>query len=146
MALGGMSSWLVLLLALGASPAVAQDYRIGSPDPVQIAEAPAPPKPDATKPTTPHIAALTPSIPLPKAALRPVLAKPEPAKSEAPLPRVRPEIAKTETAMVAPAKPGIGPAAPSIAPNPLAGIPLDERLNIQSALLWSGDYTGVASG
>jgi hypothetical protein len=146
MALGGMSSWLVLLLALGASPAVAQDYPIGSPDPVQVTETPAAPKLDAAKSTTPHIAALTPSVPLPKAAPRPVLATPEPAKSEAPLPRVRPESAKTGTAKVAPAKPDIAPAAPSIAPNPYAAIPLDERLKIQSALLWSGDYAGVASG
>ena len=36
MVLRGKSSWLVLLLALGASPAVAQDDRIGSPDPVQV--------------------------------------------------------------------------------------------------------------
>ncbi|HEX3439471.1 MAG TPA: peptidoglycan-binding protein [Pseudolabrys sp.] len=146
MVLRGKSSWLVLLLALGASPAVAQDDRIGSPDPVQVTEAPAAPNPDAAKPATPRIAALASPIPLPKAAPRPVLATPAPAKSEAPLPRVRPEIANTETAKVAAAKTDIAPAAPSVAPNPFAAIPLDERLSIQSALLWSGDYPGAANG
>ncbi len=32
------------------------------------------------------------------------------------------------------------------APDVFAGVPQDERLKIQAALLWSGDYTGAANG
>ena len=31
-------------------------------------------------------------------------------------------------------------------PDVLAGIPADERLAVQAALLWSGDYTGSIGG
>jgi hypothetical protein len=158
MALGGKSSWLVLLLALGASPATAQEFPIGSPDPVQVTEAPAPPKatkqaavhvaakPAADKPLGEKTVALPSPIPLPKAAPRPVLATPGPIKADAPLPKARPEAAKTEPVKLAVAKTETTIAAPSIASNPFAEIPLDERLKIQSALLWSGDYAGAASG
>jgi hypothetical protein len=148
MMLGGKSSWLVLLLALGASPAPAQEFPIGSPEPVQVTETPAPPKvtahtavhvaakPAADKPLGEKTVGLPSPVPLPKAASRPALTTLGPAMATAPLPKARPEPAKTESAQPAPA----------IAPNPFAAIPLDERLKIQSALLWSGDYAGAASG
>jgi Trypsin-like peptidase domain len=165
MVLGGKSSWLVLLLALGASPAIAQEYPIGSPEPVETTEAPPPPK--ATAPAAVHLAAkppadklpgektpaVVPPVPLPKAAPRRALTALGPAKPDTPLPKARPDTAKTEPVKLAVATPGAAPATnetpspePSIATNPFAGIPLDERLNIQSALLWSGDYAGAASG
>jgi hypothetical protein len=148
MALRGKSSWLVLLLALGASPAPAQEFPIGSPEPVQVTETPAPPKtmahatvhiaakPAADKPLGEKTVALPSPIPLPKAASRPALTALGPATAPAPLPKARPEAVKSEIPI----------AAPSIAPNPFAAIPLDERLKIQSALLWSGDYAGAAGG
>jgi hypothetical protein len=137
----GRSSWVVLLLALGASPVAAQEFAIGRPDPVEVSSEPAADKPDGEK-----TAALPLAVPLPKAARRPVAAVPEPVKSEAPLPRSRPEAAKTDIASTAPAKPEAAAPAPSLAPNLFAGIPFDERLNIQSALFWSGDYTGASGG
>ena len=44
----------------------------------------------------------------------------------------------------APAKSTAGKSEPG--PDPFAGIPADERLAIQSALLWSGDYTSAVAG
>jgi len=147
MVLGGKSSWLVLLLAWGASPAIAQEYPIGSPGPVEISEAPPPkttahaavhvtPRPAADKALGAKTAAIISPVPLPKAAPRPDLAALGPFNGSTPLPKSRPETGKSE----APSP------APPVAVNPFAGIPLDERQKIQSALLWSGDYAGAASG
>lgn len=163
MTLGGNSSWVVLLLALGAGPVSAQEFPMGGPDPVQATQKPAAPKiakraaayvagkPAADKPAGEKTAALTSAVPLPKAAPRPAVTVPEPAKSEAPLPRARPEAAKSETAKpdnapAAPVKAETASPAPSLAANLFAGIPFDERVKIQSALFWSGDYNGATGG
>jgi hypothetical protein len=140
MTIRGNSSLVILLLALGASPVWAQEFPIGRPDPVPATDQAAAPKVAAAKPTAPHVAAklatdkradgrteaLTSPIPLPKSAPRQVAATPEAA---APLPTAKPDTAS-----------------PSLAENLFAGIPFDERLKIQSALFWSGDYTGATGG
>jgi hypothetical protein len=135
---------VTLSLLLGATPALAQADSI--------------PYPLGRE--TPAAAAPTPkAVAKPKAALAmPVLAKPEPKKAESqkpaeaklaipklPLPRpqaaitpaaatLQAAVAKTETAKAEPA------------PDAFAGVPLGERLKIQAALLWSGDYAGAVNG
>jgi hypothetical protein len=149
MASGGKTSSLVLLLALGLGPAAAQEFPMGRLDPMPATEAPAKPiaahvasRPAADKSAAEMTAAFTSAVPLPKAAPHPVVAVPEPVKSDAPLPRAKPEAAKPEPAKTAPAKPEVTPPAASV----FAGVPFDERLKIQSALFWSGDYTGATGG
>jgi hypothetical protein len=93
------------------------------PAPAQDASAPAYPEPaaPATKPAVTHRAKPAAGKPAmvnaAKAAQKPA-AKPEPAKATA------------------------GKAAP----DPFTGMPAGERLAVQSALLWSGDYTGSIGG
>jgi hypothetical protein len=59
--------------------------------------------------------------------------------AKTPLPKAAPSSAT--------AKPALAQSnATNPAPNVFAGIPLGERLKIQSALLWSGDYTGAVAG
>ena len=66
--------------------------------------------------------------PLPRPAPLPKAAKSEPVKAAAP----KAEIAKS--------------ASPAAVAGPLAGIPLEELRRIQSALFWSGHYTGALGG
>lgn len=73
--------------------------------------------------------------PAAKPATKKPVAKPAVAKPAAP----HQPAATTNTAKAEPAK-----AAP--AADVLAGIPFGERLKVQSALLWAGDYTGAVAG
>lgn len=61
----------------------------------------------------------------------------KPKKAAKPVAKKPPAAPKTETARAAPAAP---------AQDVFAGIPTNERFAMQSALLWSGDYTGAAGG
>ena len=81
-------------------------------------------KPAEAKAATPKPTAVKP------AAVKPATAEPVPAKTVAAKPAARaPAAAKAEPA-----------------PDAFAGIAPGERLKIQAALLWSGDYTGAAGG
>src|ERR1035437_1502912 len=110
---------VMLALLLGAGPAPAQD----SPGIIPMAK-----EPDA-KPAT----------------VKPAEAKPTEAKAVTPKPAdVKPATVKPTTVTTAAAKTGAAKVEP--APNVFAGIPPDERLKIQAALLWAGDYTGEPTG
>ena len=122
---------LITFALLCAAPAVAQES--------------APAAPAAKKVAAKHVAA--------KTAVKPAV-KPVAAKSPAGKPSMV-NAAKASSAATAAAKPTepVKPAPPksdAAKPAPLAdvfvGIPADERLAIQSALLWSGDYTGAVAG
>jgi len=71
--------------------------------------------------------------PLPHPAPLPKTSKIEVVKTAAPKPLTpKAEIAKS--------------ASPAAAAGPFDGIPLEERRRVQSALFWSGDYTGASGG
>ncbi len=161
---------LLSVLLLGAAPAAAGEYApIGPTEPERQA---ATAKPDVKKPPATQAKPAT-TVPLPPAAPKPEQAKAEPAKVEtiintaAPkLPPPRPNIAKTDTKTdtKVEAKPGTAktaainadaskpdaakPYMPKIeaaapASTMFADIPFGERIKIQAALFWSGDYAGV---
>jgi hypothetical protein len=110
---------VMLALLLGAGPALAQD----SPGII-----PMPQQPEA-KPAKKHVT--------PKAvAAKPAEAKRVEAKA------VAPSAAAAETVAAKSAMPDTANADP--APEAFAGIPFGERLKIQAALLWSGDYAATA--
>ncbi len=67
-----------------------------------------------------------------------------PKKTAAKPDAAKPKTAKTAAAKPAPAKSATVKADP--APDVFAGIPPAERLKIQAALLWSGDYSGAVKG
>ena len=105
--------------------------------------------PDVAKTETakPAVSAEAVRLPLARpAAIEPAKieqAKPEQAKTE----KTEPEkkvAARSEPAKPAVEKPAGTPTA--AAGDILAGIPADERLKIQSALLWAGDYGEAADG
>lgn len=154
--------FIVLALGLGG-PAIAQEMPLGRPDPVEASAQHAAPKSDAHKPDAkkqPQApkAAATPAIPVPKPVPRAELTKAEPvapANSPAPkLPLPKPDFAKadvakpdakTETKPIADApKAESAPAVASSAA--FADIPFDERIKIQAALFWSGDYGSATNG
>ena len=85
----------------------------------------------------------TPAYPMPEPDRKPAVhrAAPKPAvpKPETQAPAAKPALAKSEPAKNA-------AAAPPPTTDVFAGVPADERLAIQSALLWSGDYTGAVAG
>ena len=119
----------VLALFCAAAPASAQWNSNGNPNPVERAPAakkhhavrrPAAHAAKPQEPAAPKAADAKPAIPAPK----PDVAKTAPAKSEP---------AKNEPAKAEPAPPA-----------GLAAIPPAERLKIQSALYWSGDYANAA--
>ena len=120
---------VMLALLLGAGPAPAQD----SPGIIPMAKEPdakpATVKPAEAKPT--EAKAVTPK----PTAVKPATVKPT---------TVTPAAAKTVAAKPATPKPAAAKAEP--APDVFAGIPPDERLKIQAALLWAGDYTGEPTG
>jgi len=128
----------MLVLCLGAIPALAQD---------SLGIIPMAKQSDA-KPAKKHVK--------PKAATaKPAEAKPAEAKAVTPKSAavkpatVTPAAAKTVAAKTVAAKsatPQTAAAKAEPAPDVFAGIPPDERLKIQAALLWSGDYTGAAGG
>jgi Trypsin-like peptidase domain len=156
----------LLLLALAAGPASAQEgARPGNPGPIQAAT-PTAAKPAAkhhvarkrrhraaklaAKPTAKPAAAtrrvakhhaaaksakrapVTRHVPLPPPAPKSVVAKATPAG--VPLPPRHPILASTNTKPVEPA------------PATAASVPSDERRQIQSALLWAGDYASASKG
>ena len=120
---------VMLSLLLGAGPALAQD----SPGIISV------PKQADAKPTKKHVKRKV--IAAKPAEAKPAEAKPAEAKAATPIPAtVKPAAAKTVAAK--PDTPKIAIAKDEPAPNVFAVIPLDERLKIQAALLWAGDYTG----
>lgn len=165
---------LLSVLLFGAAYAAAGEYTpIGPIEPERQAATAKPDvkKPPATQAAPKSTAA----VPLPPAAPKPEQAKIEPAKAEAAvstpapkLPPPRPNIAKTDTKTdtKAEAKPGTAKTAainadaskPDAAkPNTpkaetgtpgttmFADIPFGERIKIQAALFWSGDYAGATN-
>src|SRR6185312_2859148 len=118
----------LLALAVLATPAPAQE----SPGIIPAAPSDAPEKKPAVKHTAPaeKPAAIKPAAAAKKEEQKKASAAVEPAKSET----VKSELAKS------------GPAKSEPTTDALAGVPRDERLTIQSALLWSGDFTGAANG
>jgi trypsin-like peptidase len=130
---------LMLALCLGATPALAQE----SPGVIPSAQPDAAPaktikrKPVALKP-----AAVKPAEQAQPAA--PKLSPPRPAIAAAPAP------AKTEPAPTPPAAAKTEATKPEPPQKPeqgiVAGIPPAERLRIQAALLWAGDYPSEANG
>lgn len=153
-------------LSFGALPAAAQvPGADAAPYPIEAdrpAAAPLPNKP-LTFPATPKVAPKLAAKPVAKPAVAPVaaapnkpaIAKPEAAKSAAApvmLPPIKPEaikaaIAQPAAASLAAAKAKVDvPAKADTANDVFAGIPQDERLKLQAALLWSGDYTGAVNG
>jgi Trypsin-like peptidase domain len=114
---------VMLSLLLGAGPALAQD----SPGIIPM------PKQSDAKPAKKHVKRKA-------IAAKPAEAKPAEAKAATP----KPDNAKPVAAK--PAAPKTTAAKAEPAPDMFSGIPPDERLKIQAALLWSGDYTGAAGG
>jgi hypothetical protein len=132
---------VALVFCLGAAPAPAQE----SPGIIPAPKTEAKP----VKQIKPKAAAVKPAQVKPNEAKHEV--KPTEAKT------AEPKATKSSTAA---GKPGMvnaaiaskkaaakaEPAKPQAAPDVFAGIPQGERAKIQAALLWSGDYTGAASG
>lgn len=138
---------LMAVLSLGAGPAPAGEYAPVEPERHAALKAGAKKHPAA------HAArkstAATPIVPLPQAA---------PKSATAPkLPLPRPVIAKADIKAEpksGPAKDAIAEAAAPDTVSPAAtptssdfsDVPLGDRIKIQAALLWSGDYVGPAGG
>jgi len=147
--------WLIVLGLAGS--ASAQEMPIGRPDPVEASAQHAAPKPDAKKqPQTPKAAA-TPAIPVPKPVPRADLTKTEPVAptiSAPKLPLPKPDVAKADVAKLdtkTETKPIVdapkAESAPAVASSAaFADIPFDERIKIQAALFWSGDYGSATNG
>ena len=140
----------MLVLFVGVGPAHAED----SPAIFNFFKQPSDAKP-ATKKHVRHKAA-----PAKPAETKPAVAKPADCqarrsqnrrakirRTQADSSEVRP-YAKPATAKAVAAKPAAPKAAAKTdaAPDVFAGIPRGERLKIQAALLWAGDYTGAAGG
>ena len=133
---------VALVFCLGAAPAPAQE----SPGIIPVPKAETKP----VKHVKPKAAAVKPAETKPSEA-KPTEAKPAEAKTTAP---------KATKSSTAAGKPGMvnaaiaskkaaaksEPAKPQATPDVFAGIPPGERAKIQAALLWSGDYTGAATG
>jgi hypothetical protein len=129
---------VMLSLLLGAGPALAQD----SPGVIPV------PKQSDAKPAKKHIKrkaiAAKPAEAKPSET-KPAETKPAEAKAATPKPAtVKPAAAKTVEAKPDTPKTAIAKAEQT--PDVFAGIPPDERLKIQAALLWAGDYTGEPTG
>jgi hypothetical protein len=119
---------VMLVLCLAAGPSPAQD----SPGIIPV------PKQSDAQPAKKHLKRK--AIAAKPAEAKPAETKPAEAKAATPKPAtVKPVEAKPATPKTAAAK-----AEP--APEVFAGIPPDERLKIQAALLWAGDYTGGPTG
>jgi hypothetical protein len=141
---------VLLLCAVGLSASAALADDAATPAYPQSAPEAKTATTHAAKPTT-KPAAKTAAKPVAKpAALKPVAARPTDTKPVLPAPKpaaiavAKPEPMKptdTPKPVAAAATPKTG-----AAPDALAGIPARERLAVQSALLWSGDYTGAVAG
>ena len=129
-----LAFWLAILaFALGAIPARAQD----SPGIIPKVQEPAPEAKPAAKPAAKSPAGKPHMVKAAKEAKKE--AKAAPQKSTA-----KPEPVKADASKSGPAKSSTTKSEPT--PEALAGIPADERPAVQSALLWSGDYTGSIGG
>lgn len=156
--------WLVVLaLGLGGS-ASAQEMPLGRPDPVQSAEQHAASKTSTKKQQPIGHAPKAAAVPLPKPAPRAEVVKVEsPASTNIPAPKLplpKPDIAKADVVkpeVKTESKPSAVASATTDAPKTesapvaatstvLGDIPFDERIKIQAALFWSGDYAGTANG
>ena len=134
----------MLVLLLGAAPALAQESPGIIPQPGPPAARPATQKP-AAKHAAPQAVAAKPAVP------RLPLPKPDAAKAET-APPATPKASEAKPTEAKPAE--AKPAAPKTAtakiaepaPDAFAGVPPGERLKIQAALLWSGDYAGAVNG
>lgn len=130
---------MMAALLLGAAPALAQSPGIiPQPAPPDAQPAPAIAKPKVAKPAKPE---------LPKAAAKkPTRAKPAEGKSDAQ------KTVSAEPTKLPEGKPEIKPAVAKATdkngatPDVFVGIPPAERLRIQAALLWSGDYSAAGNG
>ena len=137
--------WLpaMLVLMLGAGPALAEDAESqpGRPDPVAPTVTPAAPKAAVKKHAAPKAAAT-------RAAVKPAIAKPAPAAKPADKPAA---VAVIPVPKASPLPKGAPPQTTPVQTaksdaDAFAGTPQNERFKIQSALLWSGDYTGSIGG
>ena len=136
---------MILALLLGAAPAWADDsvpYPMQADKPAAKTVKPAAKK-EAVKPAPPKTAApaaVAPRLPLP----RPGTAKADTAKPATP----KASEAKPSETKPAEAKPAAPKAAAkaNAGPDAFAGIPPAERLRIQAALLWAGDYASTGNG
>ncbi len=153
---------VMLALLLGAAPALAQQQESpgilqlfkpsdAKPAKKHVTRKAAPAKTNEAKPAETKPAAAKPAQPKPATAkaagASPATGKPGMVKNAVDLRKTANEkiaAAKSEPAKSGPVK--SEPANTGPAPDVFAGIPRDERLKIQSALLWSGDYTGAAGG
>lgn len=129
----------MLALLLGAAPAHAQGNMPTYPveDQQPVAAQPAKPSRAPAKQAAPFA-----PVPAPRPAVAtpatPEPAKPQQAKAEPP----QAESAKSPTANLASIKSDAVPPSSGV----FAGVSFGERLKIQSALLWAGDYTGAVNG
>ena len=143
---------LLAVLLLGAVPALAQQSPGITPKTKQTATESAAPKAAAQKPKakTEAPAAVTAAPAVPRLPIhRPDAAKLDTTKSAAPKSsETKPSETKPAEAKPAEVKPATPKAAAKTeqAPDAFAGIPPTERLRIQAALLWSGDYPGTVNG
>lgn len=153
--------WLVVLaLGLGGS-AAAQDMPLGRPDPIQPVEQESAPKPVAKKQRAAPKVVAAPTVPMPRSAPRADLANvgsAVPTNIPAPkLPPPKPETVKADVAKLdteaepkrsdtAAGTPKVENAQTPVTSTVFGDVPFDERIKIQAALFWSGDYAGVANG
>ena len=133
---------LTLSLLLGAIPASAQDsapYPFVEDKPAAVA------KPKAAAPKTPKTA--MPTLAPKNGDAKPADAKPADVKPAEVKP-AEPKPAKPATPAAAPktATAKAEPEKSEISPDTFAGIPQAERMKIQAALLWAGDYSGAVKG
>jgi hypothetical protein len=128
---------VMLALLTGAGPALAQWNSLGNPNPVEV-------QPTVKK----HRAARKHAAPVAAKPQQQTAPKAEPAKAAAakaaPATKepVKVEPPKAKAAMAEPAKTAPAKSEPALAE--LAGIAPADRLKIQSALYWSGDYGDAA--
>ena len=140
-------------MLLAAGPAVAETAD-SAPYPMAVEKPakPATPKTAAPKLTDPAVASPAPAS-KPATASKPAAAETKPVDAVR-LPPVKPAQVKAETAkpeITKPEvkKPEVATAEPAKAePSPIAwtNIPAAERTKVQAALLWAGDFNGVAKG
>jgi hypothetical protein len=134
---------VMLSLLLGVGPALAQDSPGVIPAPKQSDAKPA--KKHVTRKAIAAKPAEAKSAEAKPAETKSAETKPAEAKAATPKPAtVKPAAAKTVEAKPDTPKTAIAKAEPT--PDVFAGIPPDERLKIQAALLWAGDYTGEPTG
>ena len=127
----------MLALLLGAGPALAQE----SPGILPMF------KQSDAKPAKKHVKRKAATAEAKPAEAKAVTAKPRKAASAADKPSmVNAALAAGNAAAANPAPAKSEPGKSDPPRDVFAGIPIGERLKIQAALLWSGDYTGAASG